>query len=125
MEITGKIKVVGAQQQVSPTFVKRELVVATDELYPQSILIEFIQDKVDLLDKYKVGDNVTVSINIRGREWQSPQGEVKYFNSIRGWRVQSNAVQPHHANHPTNQPPATQAPPQPYVDPEANDDLPF
>ena len=119
MEITGKIKVVGPQQQVSPTFVKRELVIATDENYPQSILIEFVQDKVDLLDKYKVGDNVTVSINIRGREWPSPQGEVKYINSIHGWRVQSNA------QHQTNQPPATQAPPQPYVDPEADEDLPF
>ena len=118
MEITGKIKVVGPQQQVSPTFVKRELVIATDENYPQSILIEFVQDKVDLLDKYKVGDNVTVSVNLRGREWTSPQGEVKYFNSIHGWRVQSNAMQP-------QQPPATQAPPQPYVDPEAEGDLPF
>ena len=124
MEITGKIKVLGAQQQVSPTFVKRELVIATDENYPQSILIEFVQDKVDLLDKYKVGDSVTVSINIRGREWTSPQGEVKYFNSIHGWRVQSNTTQPHHANHPTNTPPATQAAPQPYNE-EAEDDLPF
>jgi hypothetical protein len=124
MEITGKIKVIGNQQQVSQTFVKRELVVATDEQYPQSILIEFIQDKVDLLDKYKVGDNVTVSVNLRGREWISPQGEVKYFNSIHGWRVQSNNIQPHHANHPTNQPPVNQAQPQPYNE-EEEEDLPF
>lgn len=87
MEIKGKIKVLGATQNVSATFKKRELVVSTDEQYPQSILIEFIQDKTDLLNGYKAGESVTVSINIKGREWTSPQGEVKYFNSIHGWKI--------------------------------------
>ena len=69
-------------------FRKRELVVTTDEQYPQHILVEFVQEKTDLLDKFKVGQPVKVSINLRGREWTSPQGEVKYFNSIQGWRVE-------------------------------------
>ena len=44
-----------------------------------------------MLNAHKVGDNVKVHINIRGREWTSPQGEVKYFNSIVGWRMEKGA----------------------------------
>ncbi len=69
-------------------FRKREMVVTTDEQYPQHIMIEFTQDKCDLLNSYKVGEPVKVSINLRGREWVNPQGETKYFNSIQGWRIE-------------------------------------
>ena len=82
MEVTGKIKVISEEQQISPTFRKRELVVTTDEQYPQSIMIEFVQDKSDLLNNFSVGEDVKVSINLGGREWVNPQGETKYFNSI-------------------------------------------
>lgn len=88
MEISGNIKVINPEVQVSPSFKKRELVLTTEETYPQHILIEFTQDKCDLLNNYSVGEFAKVSINIRGREWQSPQGETKYFNSIQGWRIE-------------------------------------
>ena len=88
MEVVGKVKVVNAVQQVSASFKKRELVVTTDEQYPQMIMIEFTQDKCDLLNNYNVGEQVKVSINLRGREWINPQGEAKYFNSIQGWRIE-------------------------------------
>lgn len=88
MEIKGKVKVVKDEQQVSASFKKRELVVTTDEQYPQHILVEFTQDKTDLLNGLAVGDEVTVHINLRGREWVNPQGETQYFNSIQGWRVE-------------------------------------
>ena len=93
MEVTGKIKLINPEQQVSATFKKRTVVVTTDEQYPQHIEIGFVQDKCDLLNSYKTGDNVTVSINLRGREWTNPQGEVKYFNEIQGWRIE-NQQQP-------------------------------
>lgn len=88
MEVTGKVKVINPVQQVSASFKKRELVVTTEEQYPQHIIIEFAQDKCDLLDNYRPGENVKVSINLRGREWVNPQGETKYFNSIQGWRIE-------------------------------------
>ena len=88
MEITGKVKVINATQDVSATFKKRELVVTTEEQYPQHILIEFNQDKCSLLDSYKVGDSVKVHLNLRGREWINPQGEAKYFNQIQGWKIE-------------------------------------
>lgn len=98
MEVTGRIKFIGQQQFVTPTFSKRELVVTTDEQYPQHILIEFTQDKCALLDSFQIAEPVRVSINLRGREWVNPQGETKYFNSIQGWRIdkvqQQNYAQP-------------------------------
>ena len=90
MEVTGKIKLVGETETFgSSGFRKRNLVVTTSEQYPQDIQIEFVQDKVDILNKYKVGQDVKIGINLRGREWINPEGVAKYFNSIQGWRIEN------------------------------------
>ncbi|WP_121964403.1 DUF3127 domain-containing protein [Myroides sp. N17-2] len=88
MEVTGRIKLIGHTQDISSSFRKREVVITTEEQYPQHIMIEFTQDKVSMLDTYQVGEQVKVAINLRGREWQSPQGETRYFNTIQGWRIE-------------------------------------
>ncbi len=89
MEVTGKIKKIDETKTYGNNgFRKREIVITTDEQYPQMLLIEFVQDKCDLMDNFKVGEEIKVSINLRGREWINPQGEAKYFNSIQGWRVE-------------------------------------
>jgi hypothetical protein len=90
MEVKGKVKVVNPEVAVSASFRKRELVVTTEEQYPQFISIEFSQDKCDLLNGLNIGDSVTVGINLRGREWVSPSGETKYFNQINGWKIENN-----------------------------------
>ena len=123
MEVTGKIKVINPEQQVSASFKKRELVVTTDEQYPQSIMIEFTQDKTDLLNSYKVGEVVKVSINLGGREWVNPQGETKYFNSIKGWRIERLQTE---APAPSAPMPAAQSfEPASNFNEEEHDDLPF
>lgn len=94
MELQGKIKVVGETQTFgSNGFQKREVVVTTEEQYPQDIMVEFVQDKCEILNSYEVGQNVKIGINLRGREWTNPQGEVKYFNSIQGWRIEKAEAQ--------------------------------
>ena len=92
MEVIGKVRVVNAEQQVSASFKKRELVVATEEQYPQYISINFVQDKCDLLNGLNVGDAVKVGINLRGREWVDPQGDTKYFNDIQGWKIEKTGA---------------------------------
>ena len=87
MEIQGVVKRISKTISVSDKFKKREIVVTTQEQYPQQISIEFHQDKVSLIDAVKEGQEVTIGIGIRGREWTSPQGEVKYFNTIVAWRI--------------------------------------
>ena len=125
MEVNGKIKVINAEQQVSPTFRKRELVVVTEEQYPQFISINFVQDKCDLLNNYRVGDAVKVSINLRGREWTNPQGETKYFNDIQGWRIEKVQTEAPAAPGMAPMPPAEAFAPATNFNEEEHDDLPF
>ena len=94
MEVIGKIKLINETQTFGASgFRKREMVVTTNEQYPQMIMIEFVQDKCDLLNNYQVGQDVKVSINLRGREWINPEGVAKYFNSIQGWRIEASQAE--------------------------------
>ena len=89
MEILGRIKQIFTSQVIGQNgFEKRDLVITTEEQYPQTIIIQFTQQRCDLLDSLQVGQNVKVYINIRGREWTNPQGETKYFNTIEGWKIE-------------------------------------
>ncbi|CAA0163946.1 DUF3127 domain-containing protein [Tenacibaculum maritimum] len=121
MEVIGKIKLISPEQTFGNNgFRKREMVVTTDEQYPQMILIEFVQDKCDLLNNYAVGQDVKVSINLRGREWINPEGVAKYFNSVQGWRIENLAQAA-----PQNMPPVDQFQPAPDLNSSEPDDLPF
>ena len=87
-ELTGKIKKIDdAKTFGAKGFRKREMAITTPDQYPQNILIEFVQDNCDLLDNFKVGDDVTIQINILGRIWTNPEGVDVYFNGIQGWRI--------------------------------------
>lgn len=89
MEIQGRIKQIFPSQVIGQNgFEKRDLVIVTDENYPQTIIIQFTQQRCDLLESLQVGQNVKVYINIKGREWTNPQGEIKYFNTIEGWKIE-------------------------------------
>ena len=106
IQVHGTIKKLGQTVDVGTSgFQKRELVVTTDEQYPQHILINFVQDKCNLLNQFSEGMKVTVSVNLRGREWTNPQGEAKYFNDIQGWKIANSqpahVVQPQQAQQPS------------------------
>ena len=92
MELQGTVKKLFEIQTFPSGFQKREMVLLTQEQYPQPVKIEFLSDNISLLDNIVEGEVVKVSINIRGREWTNPQGEVVYFNSITGWRVEKGNV---------------------------------
>jgi membrane carboxypeptidase/penicillin-binding protein len=86
MVVSGKIKVIQEVEEKG-TFKSRNVVVTTEEQYPQHIAIQFVQDKCSILDSYAVGQSVEVSINLRGKEWINPEGIAKYFNTIQGWKI--------------------------------------
>ena len=104
--ISGKVVRVGETEQIKDTFKKRELVVETDGDYPQSVPIEFVQGKTELLDGVNEGDSVAVSYDLRGREWNG-----KYYVNVQGWKVEK-----------TGSVPAPVTVDEPV---EAGDDLPF
>lgn len=138
MEIIGTIKKINPAVQITPTFTKSEMVITTDEMYPQTIMVEFAQSRATLVDTFQVGAYVKISINLRGREWTDPKtSETRYFTSVSGWRIEATtpgaAAQP---IAPQANPFATQAAPaasysapaapaQPMGGAPSDDDLPF
>lgn len=89
MEIQGRIKVIFAPETVGQNgFQKRDLVITTDGQYPQDIIIQFAQGNCALLDNLQIGQMIKIHFNLQGREWTSPQGEVKYFNTVVGWKIE-------------------------------------
>ncbi len=88
-QFTGIVKKIMATQQVTDSFKKREFVVTDNtSQYPQDIMFQLTQDKCSLLDTIQENETIVVSFNLRGREWTSPQGEVRYFNTLDAWRVE-------------------------------------
>ncbi len=89
MEATGKLRAIFETKQLSERFTKREFVLElVDGKYPQTVLFQLTGDRCASLDQFQVGDEVRLEFNLRGREWRSPQGEVKYFNSLDVWRIE-------------------------------------
>ena len=102
MDIQGKILEIFDTQNVTDTFRKREFIVeyAENPQYPEFLKFELIQDKCTQLDEFSVGEDVTISFNLKGRKWTDPKGEIKYFNSLQAWRIQSAGNNPGADNNP-------------------------
>lgn len=83
-EVIGKVILVGNTEEVGQNgFTKRLMVVETAEQYPQKLAIDFVKDKTSVLDNYKVGDEVKVSVNLRGTEYNG-----RYFVNLQGWKIE-------------------------------------
>lgn len=120
-QIKGFVEEIQQLESFASGFQKQSLIVRTEGQYPQFINIEFVKDKIELLSQVKKDDEVAVCYNINGRSWTSPKGDVKYFNTITGWKIDKLAeTQPTQAT-------AYQAPPEPKANvfEEDEDDLPF
>lgn len=82
LNIEGTIKVIGDTQEFDSGFKKRQFVISTAAEYPQDLAMQFYRDKVDILDKYKVGEKVTVWFNLGGNEHNG-----KYYVNLAAWRI--------------------------------------
>jgi hypothetical protein len=87
MELKGVLVHIGEIQTIKE-FIKRELVIETQEQYSQKIIIELHGDRVDIVEPYKLGEVVNVSINIRGKAYQDKNGQTRYFNTLLAWKIQ-------------------------------------
>ena len=115
---TGTIKVKNAEVKVSDKFRKREFVLTDNAAsYPQTILFQLTQDRCALIENANVGDEITVTFSLKGREWKNPQGEIKFFNSLDVFKIEklskssANAQEPNFSNET--------------LVPTPDDDLPF
>ncbi len=131
MEIRGKVHEIGAVQQVTDTFKKRDLIIqyAENPQFIEYIRFEATQDRTSLFDNLNVGDEVEVAFNLRGRPWTNKDGVTSYFNSLVAWRVSKVTTEPVATGAQSAQgaPQAFDAPPAVDIsaDDGKDDDLPF
>ena len=130
MEVTGILKVKSDVNVVSERFKKRDFVLTVEpgSPYPQHVTFQLVQDKVNMLDNFNVGDEIKVLFNLKGREWTSPQGEIKYFNTIDAWRMEkvgSAQTQSQTSNTSNTAGNTENTNPPVFTSTSADDDLPF
>lgn len=131
MEVIGTLKAKFDTQKVSERFQKRDFVLTTDANtpYPQYVSFQVTQDKCNMLDQFNEGEELKVQFNLRGREWNGPQG-IRYFNTLEAWRIermQGGTANPAQGTQRSSQP-ASQGSSTPPVftgNVDDNDDLPF
>lgn len=121
---TGTIILISDLQHISDNFQKREFVIQQETKnpeYPKKIKFEFQRDKCDILDSYKVGQEVTVHFNVSGRSWDGPKGTV-YFVTLEAWRMEVANGQPQQQQAPA---PYQQAPEPNPQDSIEDSEIPF
>jgi len=124
----GKIKYI-SNEIIIGTFKKLEIILTTEEQYPQHIKFELHKDKCDLVKNLKIGDELKIWFNIRGKEWVNPEGKSIYFSTFVIWKLQlivngyntSIKEDSPHIQHQFNFPPASEV----FGNDEDYDDLPF
>lgn len=124
MELNVKIHSIGETQNVSATFSKREFIVETQEDYKQYLQLQVIKDKCDVLDNYKAGQEVKVSLNLKGRLWTNKEGKEIAFNTLECWRIENLETE----SKPQTKAPTPQQAPFPIATDfkeEEHDNLPF
>ena len=132
MEVIGTLKAKFETQKVSDRFQKREFVLTTEANtpYPQHVSFQVTQDKCSILDQFNDGEELKVQFNLRGREWNGPQG-IKYFNTLEAWRIErmqagaSNSQTNQNTNQASNAGMNNSSAPVFTGNPGDNDDLPF
>lgn len=92
MDLKGELIRVFDTKQVSEKFALREFVIETKDQYPQSIILQVSQDKCKVLDNYRLGDLVQVSINVRGRKWTDKEGNDRFFNTLEVWKITNEST---------------------------------
>ncbi|GAC1374019.1 MAG: hypothetical protein NVS3B25_12070 [Hymenobacter sp.] len=90
-DVTGRLHEIFDEQQVSEKFRKREFVLEVqDGQYPEHIKFQMVQDKTSLIDPYKMGDEVKVTFNLRGRGFNK-NGQMLYFTNLEAWKIEPAA----------------------------------
>lgn len=144
LEITGKLHEIFDEQQITPTFSKREFVVEMTDHSPSGMTytnyanFQLVNTSCAIMNNFKVGDEVKVSFNIRGNRWEK-DGNVRYITNLNAWRVERvqnevyNDLPPQEMAAPAQQPmsdsPFGNTPPMggnpTPPSPDVEDDLPF
>ena len=84
LKLNGTVYAIESSVQVTEKLTKRNFVVTTGDKYPETVAFELLNDKCDLADGFAVGQQVDVSFNVRGREYNG-----KFYTNLSAWKIES------------------------------------
>jgi single-strand DNA-binding protein len=126
-DVEGRLHRIFPTEQKSASFSAREFVLEVpDGNYPQLIKFQAVQDRCALLDNFSEGDQVRVSFDLRGREWNG-----KYLTNLNAWRIDAATGESGGSNGGGSKKAAAESfPADPFPNyndapPVSSDDLPF
>jgi len=124
--LTGRLEAKFDEKEVTSTFRTREFVIEVQkDTYSDFIKLQLTQDKCGLIDSFNIGEQVEVSINIKGRKWEK-DGKVSYFNTLEAWRIKKTSSSPEPQQNAPTFTNTNSLPPRPHpTDVETEDQLPF
>ena len=100
-EMEGTVKMIMDEMTFPSGFSKREFVVTSEgERFPQEIKFECLKDRTSLLNNVKEGQQVKVTFDIQGREYNG-----KYFNNLVAWKIGDPAAGGGASAAPADEPP--------------------
>lgn len=90
IKVQGKVTKLFQKQQITDNFAKREIwIEEVNEQYPNTYLVEFHNDRGALLDPIKEGQVVSMDVNLRGKYWQSKDGQKEGIAiNLVGWKIE-------------------------------------
>ena len=85
-KLKGKLILKSEPRQITDKFRVMDFVIQTpDEKYPQSIQFQVMNDRIQEMDKFTIGEEVEVSFDVRGREHNG-----KYYNTLNAFKIESS-----------------------------------
>lgn len=119
-ELEGKLKVIEEVQTFASGFSKREFVVEVEDgKYPQLIKFDLLKDKTSLIDGFQIGDDLHVTFDIGGREYNG-----RYYVNLNAWKL-ARAGGGSGAPPASDGPDGLSEPPPGYGQESDGDDIPF
>ena len=83
-EIEGRLHKIFDTESKTETFQARDFVLyIEDGNYPQYIKFQLTQDRCGLIDNFNENDQIKVTFDLRGREWNE-----KYFTNLNAWKIE-------------------------------------
>jgi len=131
--IVGEVIRMGETEQITEKFRKKEVVIneKTDG-YGSTLKIQAVNEIIDEIEKVGIGDVISTSCKVEGKQWKNSNGEMVVFNNI---TIQSFYVLVHGAVNakkdsikgemPSDEEAQKQSDYISELNPEDEDDLPF
>lgn len=92
-DLRGMIKQIDELKQINESLTKQEILIETDEKYPQTVRVEFVNNDTAFIENFNVGDKIMLTFKVRGYK-----SKDRFYTSIQGTKLEELQEEPagHH-----------------------------